>query len=892
MVFSNEAKSAKSLFQELPYNGFNITYTHGQFNNSLVIQLPTKKYLERLVSIHDLDLFNLNINSSIDPDYNTFSRTVRCKYYSPSTFTHLISRNDSFESCFSFFHTNLRSLRKNLGNLQTHILSELSFHFSLLAVSETRINNENLDFNPCIPNYNFEFVPTPLSAGGVGMYIDVNLRYRVIEKTSNEAFQALWIEIEFTKKSNIICGVVYRQHNSPERFLEYFEETIDRYSATGKSIYILGDVNINILRSVTCNYAQQFLNCLQSYALLPTIDKPTRVYNDSATLIDNIFINKFGNYSVSGNIVSDVTDHFSQFCILKTTVEIAQPKKIKLRDYSKFSQRTFLQELSELTWDSTSSAKDPSKSFSIFYNKLNKLLNRHAPFRTLSKRKSKQLAKPWVTKGLRKAIKIKNELFYSGDRERYKFYRNKVLLLSRVSKRNYYHPYFESNINNIKKTWEGINILMSRKKKFDKVISSLKRPDHKSITSDPTEIPDILNKHFTSIGHKLASKISHSVAFSQYLPRITSSESFSFNPVLPGEIEVEIKSLPPNKALGLYSFPVKILKSARQLLSKPLATIMNRSIESGIYPSKLKLAKVVPVFKSEDEVDPNNYRPISLLSIFNRIFEKLMYNRLKSFLDKQNLLYNCQYGFREKCSTQHALIDIVNRIQLNIDKNLFSCGIFIDLKKAFDTVDHSILLQKLEHYGIRGLLNNWFSSYLTDRYQTTQVGSHVSKKERCLCGVPQGSVLGPLLFLLYINDIYNSSKKLSFHLFADDTNLLYADKNLKSLETVVNEELRNIGNWLMANKLSLNVKKSNFVIFRPYQKRIDYEVDIKIFDYSANCLVSLERKVTVKYLGVLIDSKLSWTDHITYISTKISKSLGILARLRHFVPSRFSGQVF
>ena len=197
-------------------------------------------------------------------------------------------------------------------------------------------------------------------------------------------------------------------------------------------------------------------------------------------------------------------------------------------------------------------------------------------------------------------------------------------------------------------------------------------------------------------------------------------------------------------------------------------------------------------------------------------------------------------------------------------------------------------MQKLEHYGIRGLLNNWFSSYLTDRYQTTQVGSHVFKKERCLCGVPQGSVLGPLLFLLYINDIYNSSKKLSFHLFADDTNLLYADKNLKSLETVVNEELRNIGNWLMANKLSLNVKKSNFVIFRPYQKRIDYEVDIKIFDYSANCLVSLERKVTVKYLGVLIDSKLSWTDHITYISTKISKSLGILARLRHFVPENHS----
>ena len=182
---------------------------------------------------------------------------------------------------------------------------------------------------------------------------------------------------------------------------------------------------------------------------------------------------------------------------------------------------------------------------------------------------------------------------------------------------------------------------------------------------------------------------------------------------------------------------------------------------------------------------------------------------------------NCQYGFQEKCSTQHALADIVNRIQFNFDEKLFSCSMFIDLNKAFDTVNHSILLQKLEHYGIQGVLNNWFSSYLNNRYQATQVGSHVYKKERCLCGVLQGSVLGPLLLLLYINDIYNSSDKLSFYLFADDTNLLYAEKNLRSLETVVNEELRNIGNWLMVNKLSLNVKKSNFVIFRLYQKHID-----------------------------------------------------------------------
>ena len=261
-----------------------------------------------------------------------------------------------------------------------------------------------------------------------------------MEKTLNEAFQALWLEIEFKTKSNIICGVVYRQHNSADRFLDHFEESIDHHSASSKPVYLLGDVNINILWSQTCSYAQQFLNCLQSYALLPTIDKPTTVttvYKGSSSLIDNIFLNIFEYYSVSGNIVSDVTDHFSQFCILKSSVEIAQPKKITTRDYSKFSQRTFLQELSDLTWDSTLSAKDPSKAFSTFYNKLNKLFNKHTPLRTLSKRKSKQLAKPWITKGLRKAINIKNELPYSGDRGRYKLYRNKVLLLSRISKSYY-----------------------------------------------------------------------------------------------------------------------------------------------------------------------------------------------------------------------------------------------------------------------------------------------------------------------------------------------------------------------------------------------------------------------------------------------------------------------
>ena len=274
-----------------------------------------------------------------------------------------------------------------------------------------------------------EFIGHSLGIRGIGLFVNQSLNYNVLEKISNEAFQALWVEISFVDQKNIICGIIYRQHNSPDDFLTYLDRTIEKMVSDDKDVYIMGDFNIDLLKCETSQVSQDFLLSLRSCYLIPTVDKPTRLHRTSATLIDNIFVNNLDKLLASGNIISDISDHFSQFCIRTSAKDkFRQVKNVKIRDYSRFSVDRFNDELSEIDWDQiiANGANCVNKLFSSFYNKYNTIVNKHAPMKKLSNRKAKQLSKPWITSGIRAAIKVKNKLYVFGDEVRYKQYRNKI----------------------------------------------------------------------------------------------------------------------------------------------------------------------------------------------------------------------------------------------------------------------------------------------------------------------------------------------------------------------------------------------------------------------------------------------------------------------------------
>lgn len=824
---------------------------------------------------------------------NLFSHS-NFKYYSTYDFNNSVDINDNCTSTsFSALHCNIRSLGANCDKLM-NMLNELHHGFSVIGLSEIKFTQDKeVLSNISVPGYNFISQPSLSSAGGVGMYLKNNIKFVQRDDLSfiSNLCETLWIEIKNPKQKNILCAVMYRHPStSIDLFTEHLNETLNKIEGENKYCFLMGDFNINLLNYDSHSSTEIFFNSLTSSFFHPLISGPTRVTNHSATLIDNIFFNSLEHYTISGNLLYDLSDHLPNFVIINKFCSL--PPKVKLfkRDYRNFDEETFKEEFQSIDWSGILTGVNINELFNSFYSKTSDIVDKHLPLIQLNKHETKSLSKPWITSAIRKSIAIKNRylkkfiktnnpLFHS----KFKLYRNKLNHLIKRSKKLYYNNYFLKNSTNTKAIWKGIRNVINLK------ASSFNMPSkiiHEGVTkTDTKSIADAFNEYFVNIGSDLDNAIPQSnVSFSEYLDP-PQPNTFFLYPTNSLEIQNEIMSLSNNKSTGLFSIPVNILKLINLLISGPLEIIFNYSFSTGTIPDAFKIAKVIPIYKKGSRLTLGNYRPISLLSVFNKLLEKLVFKRLIDFLNKFDILYDYQFGFRPKHSTNHTLLLITDKIQKAIEDNKFACGVFLDLCKAFDTVNHDILISKLDCYGIRGIAKDWFCSYLSNRKQYVYIGDIISNCKNINYGVPQGSVLGPLLFLLYINDFQNCSNLTDFHLFADDTNLFYADESISNLEITVNNELKKINTWFCANRLSLNVDKSNYVIFHPPQKKFQ-----TIFLHVNS--ITLKREKSVKYLGVFLDEHLSWKSHTTQVSKKISRGIGILSKIRYFVHENILIQLY
>lgn len=795
-------------------------------------------------------------------------------------------------NCLNIIHFNIRSIRKNFDELLVYLKEKIKF-IDIIILSETWNIDSVSDF--WIPNFNCHYNNSKINQNdGLIIYIKKDITAEVNVQTLTDT-KLLNVSFEI---NNTTMGIVasYRPPSiNSQLYVEELAQFLKNKNKNQIQIFI-GDININLLNNDILE-VNNYLNILAEHGYVSYINEPTRIENNSKSIIDHIFVHK-GN-AISQNVQlnsmifeTNLTDHYSTCLSIKFKAENINKSDTK-RELKKINYDKLNKLLGEESWEQVLNYTEAQESYNHFINKLNSYINKATNITNI---RHIRKIKPWITIGLVKSIKHRDSLkkkliknFSDQLKLEYTEYRNLLNKLIKNTKNQYYKNELTNANGNYKKVWEIINEASNSTPKKNQTENMNILNEQGELVKDAQQKANIFNKFFINIGKEMSTKVEKNNKNNNQLPNTiftnnNVSSTIFLRPVTENEIVLIINKLKNRSAAGPDNITSGLIKAVHINLIKPLKYIINLVIKTGKLPTQWKESIVTPVFKTGDPKNPSNYRPISLISNFAKIFEHSIKNRLTDFFDRFKVITERQFGFKKETSTEDAVIDLIKEVVYNVNDNKKCIAVFLDLAKAFDTVSHNDLLQRLKQCGIRGPALNILENYLSDRVQQVRVNNVLSETLTINMGVPQGTVLGPILFLVYINSIVNV---LNFdgHIvsYADDTALIFKGDTWTNTFLKAEKGISSIYKWLNYSLLSLNTEKSKFMAFTLLKEDLPNTENIFIHKNNCrkenDCICPVIKKTDkIRYLGVMIDQHLRWNEHITYINK----------RMRQLIPKFYS----
>lgn len=776
----------------------------------------------------------------------------------------------------TILHLNIRSMDKHFEELIV-LVNELKNIPDLIVCTETR--NVNIDLYS-ITGYNAYYNDGNINKNdGVITYVKSNLKQEhKVETIGTCSINSITI----TK--NQISYEVMGVYKSPSINEILFTREMDDYLSHMNSNHekiIIGDINIDILNT-NSHISTGYLDMMAINGFIPLINKPTRVTSTSATCIDHCFVKTSRPVETitTGILHSGITDHFP--IIMQTQENCQSNRKAEHKTIETVNYKKFRSILMDTDWSQLYNLNDCNKCAMMLHSILMEAKSRSSVQRKIRK----ETRKPWITPNLVNLIKKRDKLhkmaLKSNDgqlQDEFKHFRNIVNTNLKKARYHYFKDQIQDNKSQ-KDIWNMVNNFMLNRKQKGKNMQDVNiiNPDGQ-LTKTDKETANIFNEYFTNVGQTLAQRIPHKNFNYESMTR--NLNSFLLLPVSVQEIFGEIMLLKEKKSPGYDGLTTRLIKNVADIIASPLAHIINISFQSGIFPDIYKRAMISAIYKSGSKTQVGNYRPISVICKFGKIMEKSIHRRLTQFLTEHNIINNNQFGFREKLSTEDALTEFVKVIYENVDKSKPVSSIFIDLAKAFDTLDHKHLIKKLEYIGIRGIPKDLIENYLSHREQTVKINNVESESRILTYGVPQGTVLGPLLFILYMNDLFNVNIPGKIISFADDTSMIFEGNSWNEVMEKMKIGMTTIQDWFSNNSLTVNIDKTNFIFFGSHIDAMPVTNEI-IFPHTGG-LSTIKRTNHTKYLGVIIDGHLRWDEHLRKLNKKLRYLPFTLKKLRNIV---------